>query len=102
MTEDTHSLGALDRALGLELALRAERAAVNRVRGALGSRHLHPEMLLNLCAAATTLRRDLLAVQLCRSRVWMSSAEATIAVVRDGDPRPTAAGWMRARDDCFA
>ncbi len=88
MTPDSHSLAALERAAELEKSLRAERAALNRIRGALGlDASATPEILLDLREVVAKLARDLAAVQSAASRVFACpAAEAALEAVRNGEP----------------
>ncbi len=97
LTDDSHSHAVLQRAAELELALRAERATVNRVRGALGlEAPALPEMLLDLRESTAALQRDLRAVQSAATRAFTCPArDAALNVVRDGSPGAYAA-WLDA------
>ena len=100
MTLDPHSFAALERAAELEQALRGERAALNRARGALGlEAPAAPETLLNLREATDALRRDLLAVQAAAGHAFSCpAADAALEAVRQGDPAAYVA-WL---DACHA
>lgn len=100
MTVDAHSFAALERAAELEHALRAERAAVNRVRGALGlEAPAAPEILLDLRESTAVLLRVLLAVQSAAGRAFTCPAsDDALEVVRNGDPGAYIA-WL---DACHA
>jgi len=100
LTEDAHSLSALEAAGELELKLRAERGILNRIRGALSVRPPDQlETLLELRALSTKLHNELLAIRSAADRAFACPApEAALDAVRQGDAGAYGA-WL---DVCHA